>query len=90
MEKEFIEQVLIEAINYTADEDGWANLAELGGILRENGIHYGKLTKFLSHFDYLVEVIEEVWRTRDKISGYHITYQPQFLRHFTCHFEPIP
>ncbi len=42
-----------------------------------------------SHFDYLVEIIEEVWRTRDKISGYHITYQPQFLRHFTCHFEPI-
>ncbi len=42
-----------------------------------------------SHFDYLAEVIEKVWSKRDRISGYRITYQPKFLRHFTCHFEPI-
>ncbi|MBW1699506.1 MAG: tryptophanase [Deltaproteobacteria bacterium] len=42
-----------------------------------------------SHFDYLIEVIEEVWRNRKDIRGYRITYQPQFLRHFTCHFEPV-
>lgn len=40
-----------------------------------------------SHFDYLIEVIDEVWKHREKIPGYRITKQPKFLRHFTCHFE---
>jgi tryptophanase len=40
-----------------------------------------------SHFDYLLEVIENVWQKKDAISGYKITYQPEFLRHFTCRFE---
>jgi tryptophanase len=42
-----------------------------------------------SHFDYIIEVIEQVWRVRDEIPGYRITYQPNLLRHFTCHFQPI-
>jgi tryptophanase len=42
-----------------------------------------------SHFDYLIEVIYKVWKNRDKIPGYRITYQPKFLRHFSCHFEPV-
>ena len=42
-----------------------------------------------SHFDYIIEVIEEVWRNKDAIRGHRITYQPKFLRHFTCHFEEI-
>lgn len=42
-----------------------------------------------SHFDYLVEVIREVWEKRQEIPGYRITYQAPFLRHFTCHFEPV-
>jgi tryptophanase len=41
-----------------------------------------------SHFDYVLEVIEEVWKNRKNIGGYRITYQPEFLRHFTCHFQP--
>jgi tryptophanase len=42
-----------------------------------------------SHFDYLIEVIEEVWKKRDQIGGHRITYQPKFLRHFSCHFEKL-
>jgi tryptophanase len=42
-----------------------------------------------SHFDYLAEVIENVWRHRDAIKGVRFTYQPKFLRHFTGHFEPV-
>lgn len=42
-----------------------------------------------SHFDYLIEVIREVWQNRDAIPGYRITYQTPYLRHFTCHFEKI-
>ncbi len=42
-----------------------------------------------SHFDYVIEVLEEVWQNRSKIPGYRITYQPKFLRHFTCHFASV-
>jgi tryptophanase len=42
-----------------------------------------------SHFDYLAEVIENVWNQREAVSGYRIGYQPKFLRHFTCRFEPL-
>ncbi len=42
-----------------------------------------------SHFDYVIEVLDEVWRNRYKIPGYRLTYQPKFLRHFTCHFEAL-
>ncbi|MCU0304381.1 MAG: tryptophanase [Thermoanaerobaculales bacterium] len=42
-----------------------------------------------SHFDYLIEVIEQVSNERDRIPGHRIIRQPKMLRHFTCHFEPI-
>ncbi len=42
-----------------------------------------------SHFDYVIEVIEEVWKDRHAIGGHRITYQPRQLRHFTCHLEPL-
>lgn len=42
-----------------------------------------------SHFDYLLEVIKDVWKNKDKIPGYKITYQAKFLRHFTCHFTKV-
>jgi tryptophanase len=42
-----------------------------------------------SHFDYIIEVMAEVWDERDRIPGYRITWQPPLLRHFTCHFEPL-
>jgi tryptophanase len=42
-----------------------------------------------SHFDYIVEVMEEVWRDRARIPGHRIAWQPALLRHFTCHFEPL-
>ncbi len=42
-----------------------------------------------SHFDYVLEAIEKVWRERERIGGYRISYQPKILRHFTCHFEPV-
>jgi tyrosine phenol-lyase len=42
-----------------------------------------------SHFDYLLEVIETVWENRAEIPGYRISYQPEYLRHFTCHFAGL-
>jgi len=42
-----------------------------------------------SHVDYVVEVILEVWRRREKITGLEITQQSPFLRHFTARFKPL-
>ena len=42
-----------------------------------------------SHIDYLLEVILEVFKNRDKLKGYKITYEAPMLRHFTARFEPI-
>jgi len=43
-----------------------------------------------SHIDYVVEVILEVWKNRDRIRGMHLTYQAPFLRHFTARLESDP
>jgi len=42
-----------------------------------------------SHIDYLVEVILEVFRNRERIRGMRLTYEAPVLRHFTAHLEPV-
>ncbi len=42
-----------------------------------------------SHFDYVVEVIDAVYRDRDSIRPYRIIEQAPFLRHFTARFEAV-
>jgi len=42
-----------------------------------------------SHIDYVVEVILEVWKKREKIQGLKLTYEAPFLRHFTARMEPV-
>lgn len=41
-----------------------------------------------SHIDYVVEAILEVAARKETLRGYRIVEQPQFLRHFSCRFEP--
>ncbi|MEC7820080.1 MAG: tryptophanase [Actinomycetota bacterium] len=42
-----------------------------------------------SHFDYVGEVLKALAEKKDTLSGYKITEQPEFLRHFTAKLEPI-
>jgi tyrosine phenol-lyase len=42
-----------------------------------------------SHVDYLVEVILEVFKNRERIRGMYLTYEAPFLRHFTAHLAPF-
>lgn len=42
-----------------------------------------------SHIEYVVEVILDVWRRREKIRGYELVRQAPFLRHFTAQLRPI-
>ncbi len=40
-----------------------------------------------SHMDYVLEAIQLVWDRREAIRGLTIVKAPQFLRHFTAHFD---
>ena len=42
-----------------------------------------------SHIDYVVEIILEVWKHRERIQGMKLTYEAPFLRHFTARLEPV-
>lgn len=42
-----------------------------------------------SHIEYVVEVFEKLIENKANVPGYKITHEPEFLRHFTSHFEPI-
>ena len=42
-----------------------------------------------SHMDYVLEAIGLVWERRAAIPGMKIIEAPQFLRHFTAHFERL-
>jgi tyrosine phenol-lyase len=42
-----------------------------------------------SHVDYVVEVILEVWKNRDRIQGLRLSHEAPFLRHFTAHLELV-
>jgi tyrosine phenol-lyase len=42
-----------------------------------------------SHIEYVVEIILDVWRRREKIPGYELIHQAPFLRHFTARLKPL-
>ncbi len=42
-----------------------------------------------SHFDYILEGMEELVRRKEAIRGLRLTYEPPFLRHFTARFELV-
>lgn len=42
-----------------------------------------------SHIDYVIEVFEHLWANRANVTGYRITKEPKFLRHFTAFFERV-
>jgi tyrosine phenol-lyase len=42
-----------------------------------------------SHIEYVVEIILDVWRRREKIPGYELVHQAPFLRHFTARLKPL-
>jgi hypothetical protein len=56
MESSEVIGALREAVSSCAKFEGWANLAEVGVILKEKGIIYGKLSKFIVKFPDEVEI----------------------------------
>lgn len=42
-----------------------------------------------SHMEYVIEVFGEVQKRIKDAKGFKISYEPEFLRHFTAHFEPM-
>ena len=56
MEKSELENIIIEAVNKCADEDGWANLAKMGAFMRKKGAKYGRLSRLLAEYGHIVEI----------------------------------
>jgi len=56
MESTEIIGILREAVASCAKFEGWANLAEVGVVLKEKGVNYGKLSKFIARFPEEVEI----------------------------------
>ena len=42
-----------------------------------------------SHIDYVSEVIIDVFKNRDKLTGFEFTYEAPMLRHFTARFKKL-
>jgi tryptophanase len=42
-----------------------------------------------SHIEYVIEVFGQLLQEKENAKGLKITYEPEFLRHFTCKFEPL-
>jgi len=42
-----------------------------------------------SHFDYVLEVIEDVFQQRKNLKGFRISSEAPFLRHFTAQFRQV-
>lgn len=55
MERAEIEEILKDAVNSCANAEGWSNLAEMGAYLRQRGIRYGKLSRFLQDYQDIIE-----------------------------------
>ena len=56
MERLELENIIKDGVNSCANEQGWANLAELGTFLRLKGIKYGKLSRFLQDYSSILEM----------------------------------
>lgn len=42
-----------------------------------------------SHIEYIIEVFENIKKTKHQSKGYKIIYEPPFLRHFTCKLKQV-
>jgi len=84
--------------------EGGIRAVEIGSVMFGNYDDNGKLIPAMmelvrmaiprrvytqSHIDYLIEIILEVFNTRDKLKGYKIIYEAPMLRHFTARFDPL-
>ncbi|MCK9398461.1 MAG: OST-HTH/LOTUS domain-containing protein [Bacteroidales bacterium] len=50
------EIIIKEGVNSCANDQGWVNLAELGTYLRQRGLQYGKLSRFLQDYQNIIEI----------------------------------
>ena len=55
------EKIIVDAITQLTKTSptSWANLAQVGALIRKNGLKYGKLFPFLQSFAHILEFQED-------------------------------
>lgn len=43
----------------------------------------------VSHLEYVVDIVAEIVKEKDRLRGYRIVKEPAYLRHFTCDLEEM-
>lgn len=56
MDRAETEKNLLEALQVSLNDDGWANLAQIGARLRERQVKYGKLVRFLHSYAHVIDI----------------------------------
>src|SRR3989441_1169186 len=76
--------------------EGGIRSVEIGTLMFGNAAHMDLVRLAIprrvytqSHIDYVIEVMLEVWRQRERIHGLRLTHEAPFLRHFTARLEPL-
>lgn len=59
MDRAETEKILLEGVREKSNDEGWANLAQIGAFLRQQNIRYGKLIKFLESYQNILELRQD-------------------------------
>ncbi|MCB9555856.1 MAG: tryptophanase [Deltaproteobacteria bacterium] len=88
------EQFPGQALAVELYREGGVRSVEIGGVMFGKAAQHDLVRLAIprrvytqSHMDYVVEVVEQVYRRREEISGMRITWEPPTLRHFTARFD---
>ena len=93
-----------QAINCALYEDGGVRAVEIGSVMFGKTLPDGTIVSppmelvrlaiprrvyTQSHMDYVLEVVEHVFKRRENLRGMRFTYEAPMLRHFTARFKII-
>ncbi len=73
-----------------------ATIRGMGEVCRRRGVpcfldacRFAENAWFITHLEYVAEVIERLSEGRDRFKGLRLVYEPPVLRHFAERFEEL-
>lgn len=76
--------------------EGGIRSVEIGSLMFDKHVSYELVRLALprrvytqSHLDYVIDVCKKIFKEKDIVRGFTITWEPKALRHFSCKLQPI-